>query len=66
MTLRELQIKTTLRFHLTTGKWPTYRKLVTPAGMDVGTKVPYSLLVKLQTCAAIVEVSMKNVQKTEN
>ena len=64
--IREAQIKTTLRYHLT----PEWLKLTTQATTDVGKDVekwePFTLLVGMKTGAAILENSMEVPQKIKN
>jgi hypothetical protein len=51
---KEMQIKTTLRFHLT-----PVRKQTTNAGEDVGKRKPYTFLVGMQISVTTMEISME-------
>ena len=63
--IREVQIKTTLRYHLTPVRMAIINK-PTSAGEDVEKGNPSDLLVGVQTHAATVENSMEFPQKIKN
>ena len=64
--IREKQIKTFLRFHLTP-EWQTMsEQLTTNPGKDPRKENPCSLLVGLQTGTVTVDISMENSQKGKN
>lgn len=66
LAIREMQTKTTLRFFSLQLEWLWPRKQpTTKAGEAVGEKYTLSLLVRLQTGAAILEISSKHSQEAK-
>ena len=61
-----MQIKTTMRDHLTPVRMTVIHQQSTSAGEDVEKENPLALSVGMQTGAATVESSVEILQKTEN
>jgi hypothetical protein len=59
-----MQIKVTLRFHLTQLEWKS-RIQTTNSGKDAGKRDPHSLLVGMQISVATMEVSIEVYQKAK-
>jgi hypothetical protein len=60
LVIKEIQIKTTLRFHLTPDKMAVIRKTkTTNAGGDARGKEPSSTVGRKQISAATLEISME-------
>ena len=66
LAIREMQIKTTVRYYCTSVKMAIMNKSTTNVGEDEEKGNPSALLVGLQPGAATVENSMEFPQKTKN
>ena len=65
--MREMQIKTIMRYHLTAVRWPSSINQQTASVVGMWRKGnPFALLVGMQTGSATVESSMAIPQKIEN
>ena len=66
LVIRKMQIKTTMRYHLTPVRMAVINKSTTSAGEDVEKREPRALMVGMQMGAATMENSMGFSQKLEN
>ena len=63
---QRVQIKTTMRYHLTPFRMAIIKNQQTSAGENVEKREPFALLLGMQTGATTVESSMEIPQKIEN
>ena len=66
LAIREMQIKTTMRYTSQLSEWPSLINQQTSTSEDVEKGNPSALLVGMQTGAATVENSMEFPQKLKN
>jgi hypothetical protein len=59
LAIKEIQIKTTLRFYLAPVRMAIMKKTTTNAGEDAGEKEPHTLLVGMKISASTMKISMK-------
>ena len=64
--IREIQIKTTLRYHLTPVRMAKIDKETTNVGEDVEKGIPLTLLVGMQVGTATLENGVEVSQKVKN
>ena len=66
LAIKEMQIKTRMRYHLTLVRVAKINKSTNKCGEDVEKREPSTLLVGMQTGESTVEKSMEFPQKTKN
>jgi hypothetical protein len=66
LVIKEMQIKTTIRFHLTLVRMAIIKVITTNAGKDVAKQEPYTLLVRMKISTTSIQSSMELPQKTRS
>ena len=66
LVIRELQIKMTLRFHLTQSEWVRSKTQVTAHDAEDVERNTLKLLLRLQTGTTILEINLEIPQKIGN
>jgi hypothetical protein len=67
LAIKEMQIRTTLSFHLIQLEWPESRAITTTnSGGDVVKQEPYTLLVGMKISTTTMESSVEIPQKTKH
>jgi hypothetical protein len=65
LAIKEMQIKTSLRFHLTTIRKAMNKTPTTGVDKNVGEKEPYTLLVGMQVSETIVGKKLESSEKSK-